>query len=226
MIINEIFYSLQGEGMLAGVPSVFIRLAGCPLRCKWCDTAYAWDADAGSEMSIEQLIDEISEYQGGFFVVTGGEPLANSHIKELIGQLRKIAGHITIETAGIQYVGGLDVDLISISPNMSNSLGGDRLSNRQHADIICKRQTLAELVQNYNCQLKFVVEQQDDILEIKQLLRDFPQIKRESVMLMPQARTQEEYMRVSKIVADLCIKNTFRFSPRLHVQFWGNMRGV
>ena len=77
MIINEIFYSLQGEGSLAGVPSIFIRLAGCPLRCTWCDTKYAWDSSAGQEMSCEQILEAVADYPTRYVVLTGGEPMVH-----------------------------------------------------------------------------------------------------------------------------------------------------
>ena len=83
MIVNEIFYSLQGEGKLAGVGSVFIRLAGCPLRCRWCDTKYAWDADAGDILTPEQILEKTKAYPAQFVVVTGGEPMVQQGNKQL-----------------------------------------------------------------------------------------------------------------------------------------------
>ena len=103
MKTNEIFYSLQGEGFLAGVPSVFIRLAGCPLRCKWCDTKYAWDQKAGQEYSIAKIVESVQQTKCKFLVVTGGEPMINSDLPKLVRQLKAADKHITIETAGIAY---------------------------------------------------------------------------------------------------------------------------
>ncbi|MHC4744406.1 MAG: 7-carboxy-7-deazaguanine synthase QueE, partial [Planctomycetota bacterium] len=70
MIVNEIFYSLQGEGFLAGVPSVFIRTAGCPLRCRWCDTKYAWDASEGEEYSVDEIVDKVTHWRCRHVVIT------------------------------------------------------------------------------------------------------------------------------------------------------------
>ena len=129
MIISEIFYSLQGEGLLAGTPSVFIRLAGCPLRCKWCDTKYAWDASAGQALTVSQILDRIKKYPCDFVVITGGEPMANPdltprfELKELADLLKRRGKHITIETAGIAFVPDLPCDFVSISPKLSNSAG-------------------------------------------------------------------------------------------------------
>ena len=83
MVINEIFYSIQGEGLLAGVPSVFVRIAGCPLRCEWCDTKYALDPDAGDEMAIPQILDKIKQWACKNIIITGGEPMVNSQLPEL-----------------------------------------------------------------------------------------------------------------------------------------------
>ena len=80
MRINEIFYSLQGEGFLAGAPSVFIRLAGCPLRCRWCDTKYAWDQTAGAHYSIAKIEQTIQHWPSKSAVITGGEPMINSDL--------------------------------------------------------------------------------------------------------------------------------------------------
>ncbi|MHC4763177.1 MAG: radical SAM protein [Planctomycetota bacterium] len=80
MIINEIFYSLQGEGFLAGVPSVFIRLAGCPLYCKWCDTKYARDEQAGGECATGEIVEALKKYKTKYVVITGGEPMTKPNL--------------------------------------------------------------------------------------------------------------------------------------------------
>src|SRR4030042_292096 len=101
MVINEIFYSLQGEGFLAGVPSVFVRLAGCPLRCRWCDTKYAWDERSGKDYSIEEICQKVRKWKSKFVVITGGEPMVNPDLPELVQKIKQLRKHITIETAGI-----------------------------------------------------------------------------------------------------------------------------
>ncbi|MHC5121751.1 MAG: 7-carboxy-7-deazaguanine synthase QueE, partial [Planctomycetota bacterium] len=107
MIINELFYSLQGEGSLAGVPSIFIRLTGCPLRCIWCDTKYAWDASEGQEMTSEKVLEAIRDYPTRYVVLTGGEPMAHEGVAGLADAIRQKGYHLTIETAGIHYIEGL-----------------------------------------------------------------------------------------------------------------------
>ena len=104
MRITEIFYSLQGEGFLAGIPSVFVRLAGCPLCCRWCDTKYAWDQTAGRDYSIPEIVQTIQQWPCKFMVITGGEPMINPELPELIKSLKARGKHITIENAGITFI--------------------------------------------------------------------------------------------------------------------------
>jgi len=104
MRVIEIFYSLQGEGFLAGVPSVFVRLAGCPLRCRWCDTKYAWAKEAGRQHSAAEIVQAVQQWPCRFVVVTGGEPMINSDLPQLVRQLKAAGKHVTIETAGIAYI--------------------------------------------------------------------------------------------------------------------------
>ena len=99
MRISEIFHSIQGEGLLAGVPSVFIRTSGCNLRCRWCDTPYAsWNPE-GEEMGLKVIMERVSGYDCRHVVLTGGEPMVASGIRELAAALRSAGMHITIETA-------------------------------------------------------------------------------------------------------------------------------
>src|SRR5215468_6475752 len=94
--VSEIFYSIQGEGMLAGVPSLFVRLSGCNLRCTWCDTPYTSWSPEGSEMAIAEIVDEARRYPAKHTVVTGGEPMLAPDIVALTQALRAIGQHITI----------------------------------------------------------------------------------------------------------------------------------
>ncbi|MCK4629190.1 MAG: 7-carboxy-7-deazaguanine synthase QueE, partial [Sedimentisphaerales bacterium] len=110
MRVNDFFYSLQGEGFLAGVPSVFVRLAGCPLRCRWCDTKYAWDQTAGRDHSIEKIIQTVQQWPSKFVVITGGEPMINPDLPQLVQKLKASGKHITIETAGIAFIPALPCD--------------------------------------------------------------------------------------------------------------------
>ena len=226
MILNEIFYSLQGEGSLAGVPSVFVRLAGCPLRCRWCDTKYAWAKEAGRPYSIAKIVEQVRQWPCRFVVITGGEPMINSDLPQLVQELKDAGKHITIETAGIAYIPELPCDLMSISPKLGNSVPDDVKSATAHEHSRLDLAVLRELIENYNYQLKFVVDSQADLPEIEQTLSKLGSIDSQKVMLMPQAATRDELLAKSPMVAEMCKQTGFTFCQRLHVLLWDNQRGV
>ncbi|NIA17441.1 MAG: radical SAM protein [Planctomycetes bacterium] len=214
MIVNEIFYSLQGEGSLAGVPSVFIRLSGCPLRCKWCDTKYAWAESAGEDFSVEQIVRNVQKFDCASVVITGGEPMINDGLAELAAKLKSAQKHITIETAGIVFATDIPCNLMSISPKLNNA-GAGRLEPG----------VIRELIDNYDYQLKFVVENESDIYEINELLARLDGVDKKRVMLMPQAKSRCEYIAKAPVVAEICKKTGFVFCPRLQVLLWDNAEG-
>src|SRR5947209_6068629 len=103
MKISELFFSLQGEGKLTGVPSTFIRASGCNLRCTWCDTPYAsWNPE-GETLSVPQILDAVAKYPATHIVLTGGEPMIMPDIAELCSALKEKNYHITIETAATVF---------------------------------------------------------------------------------------------------------------------------
>ena len=244
--ISEIFYSIQGEGFLAGVPSVFVRIAGCPLRCKFCDTNYAIDTVAGKKMTISAIVKQIKRYPTKYIVITGGEPMVCPNLSLLCKSLKKY--HITIETAGIKFIAGLKCDLMSISPKLSNAYF--KPSDKK---LYLKIDELQKLTNNYEYQLKFVIEKANDIKEVNQILKKITaravganlrvrpgQTHRSApttqptnskkadnsrVLLMPQAINLSEYIKRSLPVAELCKKYGFAFSPRLQISLWENKRG-
>ena len=226
MQVSEFFYSLQGEGFLAGVPSVFVRLAGCPLRCKWCDTKYAWDQTAGMHYSIEKIVQTVQQTQSKFVVITGGEPMINIDLPQLAKSLKAPGKHITIETAGIAFIPDLACDLMSISPKLSNSIPAEPELAAIHEDSRLDTAVLRELIDNYKYQLKFVVDSRADLLEIQQTIEEIGNIDTDKVILMPQAKTRDELLAKSPMVAEMCKHTGFAFSPRLQVLLWGNERAV
>jgi 7-carboxy-7-deazaguanine synthase len=225
MRVSEIFYSLQGEGFLAGVPSVFIRLSGCVLRCRWCDTKYVWDENSGIEKSVREIIAEVNRWPCEHIVITGGEPMLNPQLPQLVHELKKSPNHITIETAGIAYVPDLECDLMSISPKLSNSVPKDEKIRQIHEDSRLDLTMLGELIEHYDYQLKFVVENETDLLEIEEILKRLKKVDTEKVMLMPQASTREELLEKSPMVTELCKRTGFAFSQRLQVLLWNNKKG-
>ncbi|MBW8042331.1 MAG: 7-carboxy-7-deazaguanine synthase QueE [Planctomycetes bacterium] len=226
MRINEIFYSLQGEGFLAGAPSVFIRLAGCPLRCRWCDTKYAWDQTAGAHYSAEKIIQIVQQWPSKSAVITGGEPMVNPDLPQLAHALKASDKHITTETAGIAFIPDLPCDLMSISPKLSNSTPTDPELAAIHEDSRFDIAVLRELIDNYEYQLKFVLDSENDLPEIQQTLKEIGNVDSAKVMLMPQAATRDELLAKSPMVAELCKKTGFAFCQRLQVLLWNGKRGT
>jgi 7-carboxy-7-deazaguanine synthase len=226
MRINEIFYSLQGEGFLAGVPSVFIRLAGCPLRCRWCDTKYAWEEEAGQDCTIIEIVETVCNYQCGYVVITGGEPMMDLQIRQLATELKALDKHITIETAGIAYIPDLPCDVMSISPKLANSVPEDTKLAAVHEDSRLDLAVLGELAFHYNCQFKFVIDGENDLSEVQEIIETTGNIDTNRVMLMPQAVTRDEFLRKAPMVADLCKQTGFAFCQRLHILLWDNQKGT
>jgi len=232
MKVNEIFYSLQGEGFLAGVPSVFVRLAGCPLRCRWCDTKYAQDYEAGQDYEAADIVEAVQKYDCRYVVITGGEPLvtaeleAREGLKELTKLLKDNGWHITIETVGGWFLEGLACDLMSISPKLSNAVPKNSIDavihRRNQPDIA----VLGELIDKYDYLLKFVVDTEADLAEILAVIKRIDNVDKNKVMLMPQAATRQEYLAKSPMVAELCTQTGFAFCQRLQILLWNNERGT
>lgn len=225
MKVNEIFYSLQGEGKLAGAASVFIRLAGCPLRCKWCDTKYAWDADAGTEMSADQIIQRVSQHPTHYVVVTGGEPMVSADVGLLVRALHKAGFHVTVETAGIEFISDLPADLMSISPKLSNSTPDNAELATAHEQKRFCPDVVSRLIVAYDYQLKFVVDTPGDLTEIAEYLGKLDNVNPYKIYLMPQAVAVDEYIEKSRWLADYCLQTGFAFTPRLQVLLWPGQKG-
>jgi len=221
--IAELFYSLQGEGSLVGVPSVFIRTSGCNLRCSWCDTPYTSWQPEGNEMALEQILREVRAYPARHVVVTGGEPMILPDAVALTERLRALGLHITIETAGTVFR-PVACDLMSISPKLSNSTP-DGPWAAQHDRLRIQPEVLAELMVRYPYQLKFVIAQPGDMAEVRALLETL-RAERERVILMPEGIDRDVLRERSLWLAEICKDEGFRFSPRLHVELYGNQRGV
>jgi len=222
--IAELFYSIQGEGVLVGVPSVFIRTSGCNLRCTWCDTPYTSWQPEGTDLDMDQILDEVAAHPARHVVVTGGEPMIAPDIIALTARLRERGLHITIETAGTVFT-PVSCDLMSISPKLANSTPDDPRWGRQHERLRIQPQVLAELMARYEYQLKFVIERPGDLDEVRSLVESLG-ADREHVILMPEGTDAERLRERGLWLAELCKSEGFRFSPRLHVDLWGNRRGV
>jgi len=227
MKISEIFYSIQGEGMLTGVPSVFVRTSGCNLRCVWCDTPYTSWAPEGSDMTVEEILAAARSHPAKHAVVTGGEPMIAPDIVGLTEGIRRLGLHVTVETAGTAYH-PVACDLMSISPKLENSTPRERDGGKwaaQHERLRYQPGVLKRLMSEYEYQLKFVVASPEDLAEIASMLDDI-QADRSRVVLMAEGTTPDVLRERAPWLTEICKREGFRYSPRLHIDLWGNRRGV
>jgi 7-carboxy-7-deazaguanine synthase len=225
--IAEIFYSLQGEGILTGVPSVFVRTSGCNLRCTWCDTPYTSWQPEGEDRSIDQIVSAVAEHGASHVVVTGGEPMIAPEIAALTERLREAALHITVETAGTVFA-PVACDLMSISPKLQNSTPRERDGGRwaaQHDRLRWQPEILRQLVGSYEYQLKFVIAAPGDLDEVERIRKEIG-VAAAGVVLMPEGTRQETVHERGVWLAELCKQGGYRYSPRLHIDLWGDKRGV
>ena len=227
MRIAEIFYSVQGEGSLAGVPSVFVRTSGCNLRCSWCDTPYAsWNPE-GDDLSLDAIVRRAKEIDAfgaaRHVVLTGGEPMSAPGIVELSRLFRERGMHITIETAGT-VVAPAACDLMSISPKLANSTP-EGVFRAQHERLRLQTDVLRRLMAAYDYQLKFVIAREGDVDEVLALVSQL-EAPAGKVILMPEGIAPEVLNERSPWIAEVCKRYGFRFSPRLHVHLYGDRRGV
>ncbi len=235
--INELFYSLQGEGKLAGIPSVFVRTSGCNLRCWFCDSYHTSWEPTHAWLDVDEILEEVESYpEAEHVVVTGGEPMIHDEIEPLLDRLSKRGYHITVETNGTIHRAA-PMDLASISPKLTSSTPtsevdpkGDGEWADRHADRRIDHDALAELVEAYEFQLKFVVTGPEDLPEITELLsnlRDVSSatIRDSDVLLMPEGTTRDELDRNRETVAELATEHGFRYTPRIHVDLWNDAPG-
>ena len=236
MRISEIFHSIQGEGLLLGVPSVFVRTSGCNLRCRWCDTPYAsWNPE-GEEMGIDAIMERVRGYDCRHVVLTGGEPMVASGIRELAAALRASGMHITIETAATipPHVDGRGIacDLASLSPKLADSTPDARTAGawrERHESTRLQPEIIRQWLEAGPCQLKFVVSRVEDLPEIEELLNEVgavPGFTRDRVLLMPEGTDVETLRGRGSLIAEMCLEHGFRFAPRVHIDLFGNTRGT
>lgn len=215
---------MQGEGVLMGMPSVFVRTSGCNLRCSWCDTPYTSWHPEGDDMTIDAIVEKVRSYSPVRYVVlTGGEPMIAPGIVELSQRLRALGMHITIETAGTVFA-PVACDLMSISPKLGNSTP-EGTFRAQHERLRLQPEVLRKLTAAYDYQLKFVIARDFDLAEAK-IVAEMVDAPPEKILLMPEGVTEEAMRERGVRVAELCKQTGYRFSPRLHVHLYGNKRGT
>lgn len=225
MLIAEVFHSLQGEGRLTGTPSVFIRTSGCNLRCWFCDTPYtSWNPE-GEPYTLDRLLEVALGWECEHVVITGGEPMLTPDVVELTRRLKAESRHITIETAGTVWQPVI-CDLMSISPKRRNStpVGTDwaeRHESRRHRPEVIRR-----LVTDYACQLKFVIDTPEDLMDVEEWLQEFPEIRRDDIYLMPQGIELAVLREKEPWLTTAADARGWRMSPRKHIEWYGNRRGT
>jgi 7-carboxy-7-deazaguanine synthase len=231
MLISEIFYSLQGEGELTGVPSVFIRTSGCNLRCSWCDTPYASWHPEGQEISEGEILTEVRKYPARHCVLTGGEPMVARQIHELATCLKQEGYHITIETAGTIVPNGIACDLASLSPKLSNSTPDVSAISpawvKRHETTRFQPEVLRQWVSCYPFQLKFVVSSAEDLPEIEAVVAGIGEsIPAWRIQLMPEGTDSAVLSSRRTDLIALCREKGYRLCDRLHIHLFGNSKGT
>lgn len=224
--IAEIFTSIQGEGIWAGVPSTFVRVSGCNLRCVWCDTPYASWAPEGPTLTVAEIIDTVEESGVRHVVLTGGEPMLFEPIVSLAQGLKDLDHVITVETAGTVFR-RLPCDLMSISPKLSNSTppsssGWAERHDQTRSDLTPTR----TLIETYDTQLKFVLIEADGAAEVREILGQLPHVPPDRVLVMAEGVNADiQHLRMREL-APVCLKHGWRLSPRLHIDLYGDTRGT
>jgi 7-carboxy-7-deazaguanine synthase len=226
--IAEIFYSIQGEGRLVGMPSVFIRTSGCNLRCVWCDTPYTSWTPEGEKWSVKEILQEVGKYPRGHIVVTGGEPLLAVEIEELTARLKCLGDHITIETAATLFK-PVTCDLVSMSPKLAHSTPWHLAKGKfakMHETQRLNFGVMQQFIDSYDYQLKFVVDQRDDFDEIEEIVGRLENVDRSRVLIMGQGKTRRELRDKTKWIIEACKDYGFGYTPRLQIELFGNRRGT
>lgn len=208
--INEIFFSLQGESTKVGLPTIFIRLTGCPLRCQYCDTTYAFHE--GEKMSIDTIIQDISQYRAKHVTVTGGEPLAQRSCHELLSRLCDEGYLVSLETSGAIDIANVDervMKIVDIKTPASEEESKNNFKNLNHL--------------NKNDQLKFVICNQTDYEWSKNKLNELKLADYCEILFSPEHETQNPTDLADWILED---KLNVRMQLQLHKYLWGNVPGV
>ena len=214
--IAEWFDSLQGEGPSAGTPATFVRLQGCTVGCAWCDTKYSWDPQGGREVDSTEWRDLLARGHAPLLVVTGGEPLEHAGIGELLDAAVERCSRVEVETSGIGAPPRSHPRLhYNVSPKLRSATPRwEETWSHVGAWIAESRATF-----------KLVIASQADYDQARTLLEQHG-VPRERVMLMPEGMTEATLKERSVWLAELCKRDGYRLSPRLHIWLWGARRGT
>jgi len=207
--VTEIFYSLQGESRTVGIPTVFIRLTGCPLRCGYCDTSYAFSG--GSWWELAEILKELEKYQTRYVTVTGGEPLAQKACRELLHELCERGYQVSLETSGAMDIAGLD-ERVSVVMDLKTP-GSGELEKNMYANI--------DLLRPHD-QVKFVLCDRRDYEWACGILREYQLHERCEVLMSPAYAQLNLRDLADWVIAD---QLPVRVQMQLHKAIWGDTPG-
>jgi 7-carboxy-7-deazaguanine synthase len=207
--ITEIFFSLQGEALTVGIPTTFVRLTGCPLRCQYCDTAYAFTG--GEWMSLDQIMGQVGSNQTRYVTVTGGEPLAQKACLDLLSMLCDRGYRVSLETSGALDVSAVDARVVKV---MDIKTPGSKEEARNRLDNL-------EFISSHD-QIKFVICDQRDYEWSRELLQQYCLHERCEVLFSPSF----DQLPASDL-ADWILRDALpvRMQMQLHKLLWGNQPG-
>ncbi|WP_428353881.1 7-carboxy-7-deazaguanine synthase QueE [Methyloprofundus sp.] len=207
--ISEIFHSLQGESRTVGLPTVFIRLTGCPLRCQYCDTSYAF---SGGEMqSIASIIDQAAQYNTPYITVTGGEPLAQPGCVELLRQLADKGYSVSLETSGAIDVANVDARIVKVMDLKTPASAEEQRNLYANLDYLDSKD-----------QLKFVICNAEDYAWSKAKMTEYQLAQKCEILFSPSMGQQDPTELAEWILAD---QLPVRFQVQLHKFLWGDVAG-
>lgn len=207
--ITEIFYSLQGETRTVGLPTVFVRLTGCPLRCGYCDTAYAFHG--GQKMEICDIVAEVKSYNPRYVTVTGGEPLAQNTCRELLTALCDLDVEVSLETSGAMDISNIDSRVVRVM-DLKTPTSGEVTKNLY---------TNIDLLQSQD-QVKFVICNREDYVWAREQLTQFELPQRCEVLFSPVHGDLTPTELAEWIISD---NLPVRMQIQLHKYLWNDAQG-
>ena len=207
--ITEIFLSLQGESSSVGVPTVFVRLTGCPLRCAYCDTEYAFQG--GEWLSLDEVIKQVESFQVKYVTVTGGEPLAQKNCTELLKRLCDLGYRVSLETSGALDISQVDSRVIRVMDIKTPGSGECEKNLLENIDNLSKHD-----------EVKFVICDRNDYEWVRGMLEKYDLTSRCEVLLSPTTGKLNAASLADWIVED---RLAVRFQMQLHKILWGDQPG-